>query len=89
MRYISKLVVAIVVVLLLLTQSVIFDEIALTELSVAECSTKNANHSLQVITPFRSLVLCAESRREMEDWIAALKAAASHEYYDVSAINTT
>ena len=29
-------------------QSVIFDEIGLTELSVAECSTKNANHSFQV-----------------------------------------
>ena len=38
----------------------------------------------QVITPFRSLVLCADTRREMEEWIAALKAAASKEYYDVS-----
>lgn len=38
----------------------------------------------QVITPFRSLVLCADSRREMEDWITALKAAANKEYYDVN-----
>ena len=38
---------------------------------------------MQVITPFRSLVLCADSRREMEEWIAALKAAASKEFYDV------
>lgn len=38
----------------------------------------------QVITPFRSLVLCAETRREMEEWISALKAAANKEYYDVS-----
>ena len=29
-------------------QSVIFDEIELTDLSVAECSTKNINHSFQV-----------------------------------------
>lgn len=29
-------------------QSVIFDEINLPDLSVAECSTKNANHSFQV-----------------------------------------
>lgn len=64
------------------TKSVIFDEISLPDLSVAECSTKNANHSFQVITPFRSLVLCAESRREMEEWITALKAAANKEYYD-------
>ncbi|XP_046456788.1 diacylglycerol kinase delta-like isoform X6 [Daphnia pulex] len=64
------------------TKSVIFDEISLPDLSVAECSIKNANHSFQVITPFRSLVLCAESRREMEEWITALKAAANKEYYD-------
>lgn len=31
-----------------LLQSVIFDEIDLTDLSVAECSTKNENHSFQV-----------------------------------------
>ena len=39
---------------------------------------------LQVITPSRNLVLCAESRREMEEWINALKMAASKEYYEVS-----
>lgn len=38
----------------------------------------------QVITPFRNLVLCAESRREMEEWISALKTAAKKEFYDVS-----
>ena len=31
-------------------QSSIFDEIELTDLSVAECSTKNINHSFQVRT---------------------------------------
>ncbi|XP_069104999.1 diacylglycerol kinase delta-like isoform X3 [Argopecten irradians] len=72
------------------TKSVIYDEIELTDLSVAECSTKNINHSFQghssfmVITPFRSLVLCTESRREMEEWISALKTAANKEFYDVS-----
>jgi len=39
---------------------------------------------LQVITPFRNLVLCADSRREMEEWISALKTAAKKEFYDVS-----
>uniref|UniRef100_K1QXV0 diacylglycerol kinase (ATP) n=1 Tax=Magallana gigas TaxID=29159 RepID=K1QXV0_MAGGI len=84
-------------------QSVIFDEIELTDLSVAECSTKNINHSFQVpdairlhrishfpdirlearvITPFRNLVLCADSRREMEEWITALKTATNKEFYD-------
>ncbi|KAK0087488.1 hypothetical protein PV325_000929 [Microctonus aethiopoides] len=53
----------------------IFDEIELTDLTLAECSTKNANHSFQVITPFRSLVLCGESRQEMEEWLSALRNA--------------
>ncbi|XP_053652287.1 diacylglycerol kinase delta isoform X3 [Cherax quadricarinatus] len=63
------------------TKSVIFDEIHLTDLSVAECSTKNVNHSFQCITPFRSLVLAAETRREMEEWIAALKSANTTTHY--------
>ncbi|XP_056006348.1 diacylglycerol kinase delta-like isoform X5 [Ostrea edulis] len=67
------------------TKSVIFDEIELTDLSVAECSTKNINHSFQVITPFRNLVLCADSRREMEEWISALKTATNREFYDGNA----
>lgn len=36
----------------------------------------------QVITPTRSLVLCAESRREMEDWLAAMKAASTREFFE-------
>lgn len=36
------------VLLFLEIQSVIFDEISLPDLSVAECSIKNANHSFQV-----------------------------------------
>ncbi|XP_063242323.1 diacylglycerol kinase eta isoform X2 [Bacillus rossius redtenbacheri] len=64
------------------TKAVIFDEISLTDLSFAECSIKNVNHSFQLITPYRRLVLCAESRREMEEWISALKAASSREYYE-------
>ncbi|XP_050417388.1 diacylglycerol kinase delta isoform X2 [Patella vulgata] len=66
-------------------KSLVFDEIDLTNLSVAECSTKNINHSFQVITPFRNLILCADSRREMEEWISALKMAANKEYYEASA----
>ncbi|XP_014665282.1 PREDICTED: diacylglycerol kinase delta-like [Priapulus caudatus] len=64
------------------TKSVVFDEVDLTDLSVAECSTKNANNSFTVITPFRSLILCADSRKEMEDWIAALRSAGNREFYD-------
>ncbi|KAL3250958.1 hypothetical protein MRX96_055297 [Rhipicephalus microplus] len=64
------------------TKSVIFEEIDLTELSVAECSTKNANHSFQIITPFRRLVLCAETRKEMEDWISALKSVCNKDFYE-------
>lgn len=34
---------------------------------------------LQVITANRSLVLCADSRTDMEEWMAALRAAAAGE----------
>ncbi|GLV41416.1 uncharacterized protein CBL_06646 [Carabus blaptoides fortunei] len=64
------------------TKAVIFDEIELTDLCLAECSIKNVNHSFQVITPFRSLVLCAESRREMEDWLGALSAATQRRFHE-------
>ncbi|XP_078472782.1 diacylglycerol kinase delta-like isoform X2 [Lampetra planeri] len=60
-------------------KSIIFDEVNLTDASVAECSTKNANNNFTIITPFRRLILCADSRKEMEDWIAALKSVQSTE----------
>jgi len=37
---------------------------------------------LQVITPTRSFVLGAETRREMEDWLTALKTASSREFFE-------
>ena len=50
------------------TQSVIFDEISLPDLSVAECSTKNANHSFQVRkTLFDSDLFHHRSAREEEE----------------------
>uniref|UniRef100_A0AAR5PEH3 Diacylglycerol kinase n=1 Tax=Dendroctonus ponderosae TaxID=77166 RepID=A0AAR5PEH3_DENPD len=64
-------------------KAVIFDEIELTDLCLAECSTKNVNHSFQLITPFRSLVLCCESRREMEEWLSALTAASQRRYHEL------
>ncbi|XP_025079180.1 diacylglycerol kinase delta-like isoform X4 [Pomacea canaliculata] len=64
------------------TKSALYDDIDLSNLSVAECSTKNINHSFQVITPSRNLVLCADTRRDMEEWISALKMAANKEYYE-------
>lgn len=36
----------------------------------------------QLITPTRSLVLGAETRKEMEDWCQAMKAAAAREFFD-------
>uniref|UniRef100_A0A3Q2DFF6 PH domain-containing protein n=1 Tax=Cyprinodon variegatus TaxID=28743 RepID=A0A3Q2DFF6_CYPVA len=43
--------------------------------------------SLQVITPFRRLILCAENRKEMEDWITSLKSVQSREHYETAQFN--
>uniref|UniRef100_A0A8C9Y5D2 diacylglycerol kinase (ATP) n=1 Tax=Sander lucioperca TaxID=283035 RepID=A0A8C9Y5D2_SANLU len=40
-----------------------------------------------LITPFRKLMLCAESRKEMEDWIGALKSVQKWETYEASQFN--
>ncbi|MBN3282063.1 DGKD kinase, partial [Polyodon spathula] len=97
-------------------KSVIFDEVDLTDASVAESSTKNINNSFtlgdvenywasvkkqfktmqgtaedmiplyleiqKIITPCRKLILCAENRKEMEDWIAALKSVQNQEHFE-------
>ncbi|XP_072314899.1 diacylglycerol kinase delta isoform X2 [Eucyclogobius newberryi] len=68
-------------------KSLIFDEVDLSDASVAETSTKNVNNSFTVITPFRKLMLCAESRKEMEDWIGALKSVQKWETYEASQFN--
>uniref|UniRef100_A0A665UNQ8 Diacylglycerol kinase n=1 Tax=Echeneis naucrates TaxID=173247 RepID=A0A665UNQ8_ECHNA len=68
-------------------KSLIFDEVDLSDASVAENSTKNINNSFTVITPFRKLMLCAESRKEMEDWIGALKSVQKWETYEASQFN--
>ncbi|XP_013877452.1 diacylglycerol kinase delta, partial [Austrofundulus limnaeus] len=68
-------------------KSLIFDEVDLSDASVAETSTKNINNSFTVITPFRKLMLCAESRKEMEDWITALKSVQKWETYEASQFN--
>ncbi|XP_054642748.1 diacylglycerol kinase eta isoform X3 [Dunckerocampus dactyliophorus] len=64
-------------------KSLIFDEVDLSDASVAESSTKNVNNSFTVITPFRRLILCAENRKEMEDWISSLKSVQSREHYEL------
>ncbi|XP_074057962.1 diacylglycerol kinase kappa [Macrotis lagotis] len=69
------------------SKSLIFDEVDLTDASVAETSTKNVNNSFTVITPFRKLILCAENRKEMEDWMGALKAVqkwAANEHFQLT-----
>ncbi|XP_066565805.1 diacylglycerol kinase delta isoform X2 [Amia ocellicauda] len=63
-------------------KSIIFDEVDLTDASVAESSTKNVNNSFTIITPCRKLILCAENRKEMEDWIAALKSVQNREHFE-------
>ncbi|XP_036020405.1 diacylglycerol kinase delta isoform X3 [Mus musculus] len=63
-------------------KSIIFDEVDLTDASVAESSTKNVNNSFTVITPCRKLILCADNRKEMEDWIAALKTVQNKEHFE-------
>uniref|UniRef100_A0A8C7F678 Diacylglycerol kinase n=1 Tax=Oncorhynchus kisutch TaxID=8019 RepID=A0A8C7F678_ONCKI len=63
-------------------KSIIFDEVDLTDASVAESSTKNVNNSFTIITPCRRLILCAESRKEMEDWMAALKSVQNREHFE-------
>ncbi|KAA0702404.1 Diacylglycerol kinase delta [Triplophysa tibetana] len=63
-------------------KSIIFDEVDLTDASVAESSTKNFNNSFTVITPCRRLILCAENRKEMEEWIAALKSVQNREHFE-------
>ncbi|XP_077613854.1 diacylglycerol kinase delta isoform X2 [Crocuta crocuta] len=65
-------------------KSIIFDEVDLTDASVAESSTKNVNNSFTVITPCRKLILCADNRKEMEDWIAALKTVQNREHFEPS-----
>ncbi|XP_034166241.2 diacylglycerol kinase delta isoform X4 [Pangasianodon hypophthalmus] len=65
-------------------KSIIFDEVDLTDASVAESSTKNVNNSFTIITPCRRLILCAENRKEMEEWMAALRSVQSREHFESS-----
>ncbi|XP_006837673.1 PREDICTED: diacylglycerol kinase eta isoform X2 [Chrysochloris asiatica] len=69
------------------SKSLIFDEVDLSDASVAEASTKNANNSFTIITPFRRLMLCADNRKEMEDWISCLKSVQTREPYEVAQFN--
>lgn len=40
---------------------------------------------VQVITPCRRLILCADNRKEMEEWISALRSVQNRHNYEVSA----
>ncbi|XP_034072208.1 diacylglycerol kinase delta-like [Gymnodraco acuticeps] len=63
-------------------KSIIFDEVDLTDASTAESSTKNVNNSFTVITPCRRLTLVADSRKEMEEWMAALRSVQNTHNYE-------
>ncbi|XP_006884677.1 PREDICTED: diacylglycerol kinase eta [Elephantulus edwardii] len=69
------------------SKSLIFDEVDLSDASVAEASTKNANNSFTIITPFRRIMLCADNRKEMEDWISCLKSVQTKEPFEVAQFN--
>ncbi|KAK6644849.1 hypothetical protein RUM43_001122 [Polyplax serrata] len=62
--------------------ALIFDELEISNISFGQIGTKNTNNSFQIVTPFRRLVLAAESKTEMDEWIAALKAANSKDYFE-------
>ncbi|XP_034404364.1 diacylglycerol kinase delta-like isoform X2 [Cyclopterus lumpus] len=64
------------------SKSIIFDEVDLTDASVAESSTKNVNNSFTLITPCRRLILCADNRKEMEEWMAALRSVQNRQNYE-------
>ncbi|PFX32475.1 Diacylglycerol kinase eta [Stylophora pistillata] len=56
----------------------LFTEIDLQDFSVAESSIQNNNNCFKIITPFQSINLSADSRKEMEEWIGYLKSVGSH-----------
>ncbi|XP_033117862.1 diacylglycerol kinase delta-like isoform X3 [Anneissia japonica] len=64
------------------SNSEIYEEVELVDVSVAESSTKNLNNSFRVINPFRTLHLIADSRKDMEDWISAIRSASNKDFYD-------
>uniref|UniRef100_H3AFX4 Diacylglycerol kinase n=1 Tax=Latimeria chalumnae TaxID=7897 RepID=H3AFX4_LATCH len=43
---------------------------------------RNVNNFSSIITPCRKLILCADNRKEMEDWIAALKSVQNGEHFE-------
>ena len=44
--------------------------------NIAERGTKNTSHTFSVITDTRTLILSAESRRDMEDWMRKMRSCA-------------
>lgn len=59
------------------SEETIFTEIDLQDFSVAASGIKNDNNSFTVITAFQNVDLSADSRKEMEEWISALKSVSS------------
>ncbi|CAB4031034.1 diacylglycerol kinase eta-like, partial [Paramuricea clavata] len=51
----------------------IFTEVDIQNSSVAETSIKNVNNSFSIIMPYLTIILCGDTRREMEEWITALR----------------
>eukprot|EP00118_Oscarella_pearsei_P006053 m.27659 g.27659 ORF g.27659 m.27659 type:complete len:1297 (+) comp30246_c0_seq2:58-3948(+) len=55
-------------------RATVHEKIDLKNASVADCGAKGS-HSFTVITPHRTLVLWAENRKEMEEWVSAFQSA--------------
>ncbi|XP_067037295.1 diacylglycerol kinase delta-like isoform X1 [Acropora muricata] len=59
------------------SEETVFSEIDLQDFSVAASGIKNDNNSFSVITAFQNVELSADSRKEMDEWICALKSVSS------------
>nr|XP_037872074.1 diacylglycerol kinase eta isoform X1 [Bombyx mori] len=55
--------------------SQLWDEFELEDATFAECGNTNTNNGFEVITASRCLVLCADTRSEMESWADAVRGA--------------
>ncbi|XP_068687349.1 diacylglycerol kinase delta-like isoform X1 [Montipora foliosa] len=58
-------------------EETVFSEIDLRDFSVAASGIKNDNNCFSVITAFQNVDLSADTRKEMEEWISALKSLSS------------
>ncbi|XP_019863877.1 PREDICTED: diacylglycerol kinase eta-like [Amphimedon queenslandica] len=49
------------------------EEVLLKDATLVENSTQNVNNSFTIMTPHQNVILVANSRKEMEEWLTAIK----------------